>query len=68
MHNDNSINELFNKVRNASSKEELQKELTSKLTEEQNEQLKSILSDDGKIKKLLNSPKAQEILKKFREE
>ncbi|MBE6828027.1 MAG: hypothetical protein E7514_05370 [Ruminococcaceae bacterium] len=68
MHNDNSINELFNKVRNASSKEELQKELTSKLTEEQNKKLKSILSDDGKIKKLLNSPKAQEILKKFREE
>ena len=67
MRND-SIDELFNKVRNASSKEELQKELTSKLTEEQNEQLKSILSDDGKIKKLLNSPKAQEILKKFREE
>ena len=63
----NNFDELINGIKSKKSNEETQDYLMKNLTPNQNKKLKEVLSDKEAIKKLLSTPKAQELLKKFTE-
>lgn len=60
--NDNKINELLN---SKNDKKKINEFINTNLSDTQKSQLNDILSDKDKIKRLLESDKAQEIIKKF---
>lgn len=60
--NDNKINELLN---SKNDKKKINEFINTNLSDTQKSQLSDILSDKDKIKRLLESDKAQEIIKKF---
>ena len=62
-----NFDEIINDIKSKKSKEETQEYLMKNLSSEQNQKLKEILSDRKSIEKLLSTPKAQELLKKFTE-
>lgn len=62
-----NFDELINDIKSKKTKEETQEYLMKNLSSEQNLKLKEILSDRKSIEKLLSTPKAQELLKKFTE-
>ncbi len=62
-----NFDEIINNIKSKKSKEETQEYLMKNLSSEQNQKLKEILSDRKSIEKLLSTPKAQELLKKFTE-
>ena len=62
-----NFDEIINNIKSKKSKEETQEYLMNNLSSEQNRKLKEILSDRKSIEKLLSTPKAQELLKKFTE-
>ncbi len=61
-------NELFEKVRSSKNGKELADYLKGKLNAEQSKRLKSLLGDENAVKRLLNTPRAKEIIKKITEE
>ena len=65
--NNRNFDEIINDIKSKKSKEETQEYLMKNLSSEQNQKLKEILSDRKSIEKLLSTPKAQELLKKFTE-
>lgn len=60
--NDNKINELLN---SKNDNKKINEFINTNLSDTQKNQLNDILSDKDKIKRLLESDKAQEIIKKF---
>lgn len=64
----NNFDEIINGIKAKKTNEEAQEYLKNNLSSEQNRKLKEILSDKKAIEKLLSTPKAQELLKKFRED
>ncbi len=62
-----NFDELINDIKSKKTKEETQEYLMKNLSSEQNLKLKEILSDRKSIEKLLSTPKAQELLKKYTE-
>ncbi len=65
--NNNNFDELINNIKSKKTNKETQDYLMNNLSTEQNRKLKEILSDKKAIEKLLSTPKAQELLKKFKE-
>ncbi len=63
----NNFDEIINGIKSKKSKEETENYLKNNLTPDQNKQLKEVLSDKEALKKLLSTPKAKELLKKFTE-
>ncbi len=62
-----NMDNIIDKIKNNSEKEnkELAEKLTGNLSSGQNEALSRLLSDKKLVSQLMNSPKAQEILKKL---
>ena len=63
-----NFDEIIDNIKSKKSNEETQEYLMKNLSNEQNQKLKEILSDRKSIEKLLSTPKAQELLKKFKED
>ena len=63
----NNFDELIKGIKSKKSNRETQDYLMNNLTPDQNKKLREFLSDKEAIKKLLSTPKAQELLKKFTE-
>ena len=63
-----NCDEIIDNIKSKKSNEETQEYLMKNLSSEQNKKLKEVLNDKEAIKKLLSTPKAQELLRKFREE
>lgn len=66
--NNKKFDEIINNIKSKKSNEETQEYLKKNLSSEQNRKLKEILGDRKAIEKLLSTPKAQELLKKFTED
>ena len=64
----NNFDEIIKGIKSKNSDEETQDFLMKNLTPNQNKKLKEILSDKETVKKLLSTPKAQELLKRFTED
>lgn len=62
-----NFDEIINNIKSKRSSKETEEYLKENLSTEQNQKLKEILSDKKAIEKLLSTPKAQELLKKFTE-
>lgn len=62
-----NFDELIKGIKSKKSKEETKEFLEKNLSPDQNKQLKDVLSDKEAIRRLLSTPKAQELLKKFTE-
>ena len=62
-----NFDEIINNIKSKKTNEETEEYLKKNLSSDQNRKLKEILSDRKAIEKLLSSPKAQELLKKFTE-
>lgn len=61
------INSFLNALKgSASSPEDAKKAMESSLSESQIEKVKSILSDEEKLKQLLSSPLAKALLEKYK--
>ena len=63
----NNFDEIIKGIKSKKSDKETQDYLMNNLTPNQNKKLKEVLSDKETLKKLLSTPKAQELLKKFTE-
>lgn len=63
----NNIEEIIKRMKNNSEEQnrQLAKELTQNLSQGQNDALSRLLSDKALVTKLMNTPEAQEILKKI---
>lgn len=63
----NNIEEIIKRMKNNSEDQnrQLAKELTQNLSQGQNDALSRLLSDKALVTKLMNTPEAQEILKKM---
>lgn len=63
----NNIEEIIKRMKNNSEEQnrQLAKELTQNLSQGQNDALSRLLSDKALVTKLMNTPQAQEILKKM---
>lgn len=59
------LEEILNELKNKDDKQSAEELLLSKLTPDQSEKLKSIISNDEAVKKFLSSEKAKEIIKKM---
>lgn len=64
MSNDN-FNDMVNEIKNQKSKEDAQEFLMKKLNKDQTEKLKNVLGDKKALEKMLSTPQAQQLLKKF---
>ena len=62
-----NFDEIINNIKAKRSSKETEEYLKKNLSTEQSQKLKEILSDKKAIEKLLSTPKAQELLKKFTE-
>ena len=62
-----NFDEIFESIKNKKSNEETKEYLMKNLSENQSKKLNEVLSDKSALEKLLSSPKAQELLKKFTE-
>ena len=62
-----NFDEIINNIKAKRSSKETEEYLKENLSTEQSQKLKEILSDKKAIEKLLSTPKAQELLKKFTE-
>lgn len=62
-----NFDEIINNIKSKRSSKETEEYLKENLSTEQSQKLKEILSDKKAIEKLLSTPKAQELLKKFTE-
>ena len=63
-----NFDEIIDNIKSKKSSEETQEYLMKNLSSNQSQKLKEILSDRKAMEKLLSTPKAQELLKRFREE
>jgi ERCC4-type nuclease len=63
-----NFDEIIDNIKSKKTNEETQEYLMKNLSTEQNQKLKEILSDRKSIEKLLSTPKAQELLKRFLED
>ncbi len=63
-----NFDEIINNIKSKKSNEETKDYLMQNLNENQSKKLKEVLSDKSALEKLLSSPKAQELLKKFTED
>ncbi len=63
--NNMNLDELINGIKSKKSDTETEEYIKKSLTPDQTKKLNEILSDKSALQKLLSSPKAQEILKKF---
>ena len=63
-----AFDEIIKGIKSKKSNEEAEDYLKKNLTPNQNKKLKEVLSDKEAVKKLLSTPKAQELLKKFTED
>ena len=63
----NNIEEIIKRMKNNSEEQnrQLAKELTQNLSQGQNDALSRLLSEKALVTKLMNTPEAQEILKKM---
>lgn len=62
-----NFDEIINNIKAKRSSKETEEYLKENLSTEQSQKLKEILSDKKAIEKLLSTPKAQDLLKKFTE-
>ncbi len=62
-----NFDEIIDNIKSKKSNEETQEYLMKNLSSKQSQKLKEVLSDRKSIEKLLSTPKAQELLKKFTE-
>ena len=62
-----NFDEIINNIKSKHTGKEAEEYLKENLSTEQSRKLKEILSDKKAIEKLLSTPKAQELLKKFTE-
>ena len=67
MYNKN-FDEIISNIKAKKSSKETEEYLKSSLSAEQSHKLKEVLGDRKAIEKLLSTPKAQELLKKFTED
>lgn len=65
--NNKNFDEIINNIKSKKLNEETKDYLMNNLDENQSKKLKEVLSDKSALQKLLSSPKAQELLKKFTE-
>ena len=65
--NNNNFDEIIKGIKSQKTDEETQDYLMKNLSPNQNKMLKEVLSDKETLKKILSTPKAQELLKKFAE-
>lgn len=63
-----NFDEIIDNIKSKKSNEETQEYLMKNLSSKQSQKLKEILSDKEAVKKLLSTPKAQELLRKFTED
>lgn len=63
-----NFDEIIDSIKSKKSNEETKEYLMKNLNENQSKKLKEVLSDKSALEKLLSSPKAQELLKRFTEE
>ncbi len=63
-----NFDEIINNIKSKKTNEETAEYLKKNLSSDQNRKLKEILSDRKAIEKMLSTPKAQELLKKFTED
>lgn len=63
-----NFDEIIDSIKSKKSKEETQDYLMKNLTPNQSQKLKEVLSDRKAMEKLLSTPKAKELLKKFTED
>lgn len=63
-----NFDEIINNIKSKKTNEETKDYLMQNLNENQSKKLKEVLSDKSALEKLLSSPKAQELLKKFTED
>lgn len=65
--NNKNFDEIINNIKSKKLNKETKDYLMNNLDENQSKKLKEVLSDKSALQKLLSSPKAQELLKKFTE-
>lgn len=63
-----NFDEIINNIKSKKSNEETKDYLMKNLNENQSKKLKEVLSDKSALEKLLATPKAQELLKRFTED
>lgn len=63
-----NFDEIININKSKKTNEETKDYLMQNLNENQSKKLKEVLSDKSALEKLLSSPKAQELLKRFTED
>lgn len=63
-----NFDEIIDSIKSKKSNEETKDYLMKNLNENQSKKLKEVLSDKGALEKLLSSPKAKELLKRFTED
>lgn len=64
----NNFDEIVGKIKNQKDKTEAQDFLMKKLNPTQSKKLQEVMSDKDALSKLLSTPQAQELLKKFMED
>lgn len=63
--NNNNFDEIVEKMKNQKDNKEAQDFLMKKLNPTQNKKLQEVMSDRNALEKMLSTPQAQELLKKF---
>ncbi len=63
--NNKNFDEIINGIKNKRSNAETEEYIKKSLTPDQTKRLNEVLSDKSALQKLLSTPKAQELLKKF---
>ena len=66
--NNNNFDEIIKGIKSQKTDEETQDYLMKNLSPNQSKMLKEVLSDKETLKKILSTPKARELLKKFTED
>lgn len=64
----NNFDEIVNNLKKQKDNKDAQDYLMGKLNESQSKKLKEVMSDKSALEKMLSTPQAKEILKKFSEE
>ncbi len=66
--NNNNFNEIIKGIKSQKSDEEAQDYIMKNLSPNQTKQLKEVLSDKETLRKILSTPRARDLLKKFTED
>ena len=66
--NNNNFDEIIKGIKSQKSDEEAQDYIMKNLSPNQTKQLKEVLSDKETLRKILSTPRARDLLKKFTED